>query len=87
MAGIFTDVRLEHPLTGRALSVRALVDSGSVFLTIPEHTAIQLGFELTTAPRREVMLGDGLRQSVPMVGPLRVWFESRYCDLSCRPPS
>jgi hypothetical protein len=44
--------------------------------------AIQLGFDLTNVPLREVMLGDGSRQSVPMIGPRRVWFQDRSCDLS-----
>jgi hypothetical protein len=78
----FADIRVEHPMTQRRLELRALVDSGSVFLTIPQHAALQLGFELTNVPLREVMLGDGSRQSVPMIGPLRVWFQDRYCDLS-----
>ncbi|MDX2013723.1 MAG: hypothetical protein SFW67_26245 [Myxococcaceae bacterium] len=78
----FADIRLEHPLTRRRLDVRALIDSGFVFLTIPEHVAIQLGFDLNDGPLREVMLGDGSRQSAPMIGPLRVWFQDRYCDLS-----
>jgi clan AA aspartic protease len=78
----FADIRVEHPLTHRQLELRALVDSGSVFLTLPEHVALQLGFELSRSPQREVMLGDGSRQTVPMVGPVRVWFQDRYCDLS-----
>ena len=78
----YAEISLEHPFTKHRLNARALVDSGSVFLTVPEHFAIQLGFDLQDAGVREVVLADGSRKSVPMIGPLRVRFADRYCDLS-----
>lgn len=78
----YAEISLEHPFTRNRMDVRALVDSESVFLTVPQHYAIQLGFDLTQAGVREVVLADGSRQSVPMIGPLRVRFADRYCDLS-----
>lgn len=78
----YSDISLENSFTKHRMDVRALVDSGSVFLTVPEHVAIQLGFDLQETSKREVVLADGSRRNVPMIGPLRVRFADRYCDLS-----
>jgi clan AA aspartic protease len=78
----YANIRLENCITDRRIETRALVDSGSVFLTIPQHIAVQLGFDTTEVSTREVILADGSRKPVPMVGPIRVYFEERYCDLS-----
>ena len=59
------------------LPVSALADSGAVHLCIPEHLAIQL--QLAELERREVMLADGRRRSVPYVGPVEVRFGNRRC--------
>ncbi len=78
----YADVRLENPISNRTVEVRTLVDSGSVFLTIPSHVAIQLGFDLTNPRTREVTLADGSHALVPLIGPLRVRYLDRDCDLS-----
>lgn len=78
----YSEISLENSFTKHRMDVRALVDSGSVFLTVPEHVAIQLGFDLQETSKREVVLADGSRRNVPMIGPLRVRFAGRYCDLS-----
>jgi clan AA aspartic protease len=78
----YSEISLENSFTKHRMDVRALVDSGSVFLTVPEHVAIQLGFDLQETSSREVVLADGSRRNVPMIGPLRVRFADRYCDLS-----
>lgn len=78
----YADIEVENLFTRRTLSIKALVDSGAVFLTIPEHVAVQLGFDLTEVGKREVVLANGHRELVPMIGPLRVKFGDRYCDLS-----
>ena len=75
-------IRLENPFAARHMEVEALVDCGSVFLTVPAHMAIQLGFDVDETSVREVILADGTRKAVPMVGPLRVHFADRFCDLS-----
>jgi clan AA aspartic protease len=61
----------------RGLEVRALADTGADLLCIPEHVAIQLSLE--QAELREVTTADGVRRSVPYVGPLEVRFENRSC--------
>ena len=78
----YADIQIENLFQKRCMDVRALVDSGSVFLTVPEHVALQLGFDITEVSTREVVLADGARKAVPMIGPLRVHFLDRYCDLS-----
>jgi len=78
----YADIELENPFTRRAMAVKALVDSGAVFFTVPEHVAVQLGFDITEVSAREVVLANGRREVVPMIGPLRVKFGDRYCDLS-----
>lgn len=78
----YTDINLENLFNKRRMTIRALVDSGSVFMTIPEHVALQLGYDLEEVSRREIILADSSRKSVPIIGPLRVYFAERYCDLS-----
>jgi hypothetical protein len=78
----YTDILVENPFVKRKLDVRALVDSGSVSFTLPEHLALQLGFDIGEVGIREIILADGSRKTVPMIGPLRVYFADRYCDLS-----
>lgn len=78
----YAEITVENLFAKRQLATRALVDSGSVFFTLPEHTALQLGFDIGEVGTREIILADGSRKTVPMVGPLRVYFADRYCDLS-----
>ena len=60
-----------------ALEVSALADSGAVHLCIPEHLALQLS--LGELERREVVLADGHRRTVPYVGPVEIRFRNRRC--------
>ena len=76
------DISLENIILKRRIEVKALVDSGSVFMTVPQHVAVQLGFDLDEVSTREAVLADGSRKRVPMIGPLRVHFRDRFCDLS-----
>jgi len=73
------DITLSNPTRPELtpLPVSALADSGAVHLCMPEHLAIQL--QLAELERREVVLADGRRQSVPYVGPVEVRFGNRRC--------
>ncbi len=82
MGRTYAGVEIENLFTKRAMATKALVDSGSVFFTVPEHVAVQLGFDVTEVSTREVVLANGHRIVAPMIGPLRVKFGDRYCDLS-----
>jgi len=75
-------IKIENLFNKRSVEVDARVDSGTVFLIIPEHLAVQLGFDLTEVSTREVVLVNAHRAIAPMVGPIRVRFDGRYCDLS-----
>jgi len=41
------------------MEVKALVDFGAVFMIMPEHIALQLGFDIEEFSTREVVLADG----------------------------
>ena len=77
-----SEVEIENLFTSRKLTVKSLVDSGAVFLSVPQHVALQLGFDPDEVATREVVLAKGQRVEAPMIGPLRVRFANRYCDLS-----
>jgi clan AA aspartic protease len=76
---IHADLQLLNPSQpdANALNVSALADSGAVHLCIPEHVALQL--QLRELERREVVLADGRRRSVPYMGPVEVRFANRRC--------
>ena len=59
------------------LEVSALADTGAVHLCIPEHIALQL--QLREWEKREVVLADGHRRSVPYMGPVELRFRNRRC--------
>jgi hypothetical protein len=45
-APTYAEVGIENTFNRRRIDVRALVDSGSVFFTVPAHVAVQLGFDI-----------------------------------------
>ena len=59
------------------LEVSALADTGAVHLCIPEHVALQL--QLQELEKREVVLADDHRRTVPYMGPVEVRFRNRCC--------
>ena len=64
------------------MTIKALVDSASVFLTVPEHIALQIAFDTSKVSQRESVLAEGSRKAVPIIGPLRIYFADRTGDLS-----
>ena len=79
MGLIYTNITLSNPidLNLKSMEVKSLVDTGSNFLCIPEHLAIQL--QLKTLEKREVIIADGSKKSCDYVGPVKVNFENRQC--------
>ncbi|MBM5797611.1 MAG: clan AA aspartic protease [Cyanobacteria bacterium K_Offshore_0m_m2_072] len=79
MGLIWGEVVLSNPVRVdlAPLPVRAMADSGAVHLCIPEHVALQL--QLRELERREVVLADGHRRTVPYMGPIEVRFANRRC--------
>jgi clan AA aspartic protease len=78
----YAQMTVENRFLGLRTNIRALVDTGAVFLIIPDAVAGELGFDITEVEVREVTLADGLRRSVPLVGSVRVHFAGRSCDVS-----
>jgi clan AA aspartic protease len=57
------------------VSVAALVDTGAVYLVIPENVREQL--QLEEQSKKEVTLADGSRRLTPYVGPIETRFKNR----------
>jgi clan AA aspartic protease len=55
--------------------VEALADTGSVYLSIPEHVRLQLNLE--EQAKKEVTLADGSRKMASYVGPIETRFKNR----------
>ena len=72
MGLVYADIELANPREPnlQAISQHALVDTGSTFLVIPEHVAIQLGLEALES--REITLADGAKVKKPYVGPVEI---------------
>lgn len=79
MGLVFANIKLSNPVVNnqRVLETSCLVDSGSTYLCIPPHVALQLG--LSELQKREVTLADGSVKLVPYSGPIKVEFEDRLC--------
>jgi clan AA aspartic protease len=77
MGLVFAMLTLKNPRLESvgAISVEALVDTGSVYLIIPEHVRLQLG--LIDQGQKEITLADGSRRMVPYVGPIEARFKNR----------
>lgn len=57
------------------VQTQALVDTGSVFLVIPEQVRQQLQVEEQS--QKDVTLADGSRRMIPYVGPIETRFKNR----------
>ena len=57
------DIFLENTILKRKIEVKALFDSGSVFMTVPQHVAVQLGFDLDEVSTREAVPADGTNEA------------------------
>jgi clan AA aspartic protease len=79
MGRIYTRLSLSNPRDPalHAIQVKALVDTGSMHLCIPEHIAIQL--KLEQAYEREVTIADGSKRICAYVGPIEIRFDGRAC--------
>ena len=79
MGTAFADIEISNPRRTElpTVRVRALADTGSLMMCLPEAVAREL--ELETESVRPVTLADGRRLEVPYVGPIRVRFGERSC--------
>ena len=58
-----------------AVEIDALADTGSDHMCIPQWLQRQLALE--EADTRDIVLADGSKRSVPLVGPLQLCFANR----------
>ena len=81
MGLVHADIELKNVanLTLMPCTVTSLVDTGALHLCIPEHIAIQLGFDCDSADQREVTIASGERKLCPYVGPIQISFSNRKC--------
>lgn len=79
MGYVHAEIKLKNPRLSnlKAITVKAMVDTGALTLCIPEHIALQLKLEINS--QREVTTADGKKQMVPYVGPIEILFENRNC--------
>lgn len=79
MGQIYADLILANPAKENlhSITANALVDTGALFLCIPEHIALQL--QLTEYEKREVTIADGSKRLVPYVGPVKINYLNRMC--------
>jgi len=77
MGLIYVDLKLSNPKRSdlQPVEAEALVDTGSVYLVIPEHVRVQLALDASMT--KEVTLADGSRRSIPYVGPIETRFKNR----------
>ena len=81
MGLIHTTITLKNPNleSFSTIDTVALVDTGALHLCIPEHMALQLGFDLNTSMIREVTTADNKKHICPYVGPIQITFQNRAC--------
>ena len=79
MGTAYAKIKLDNPKRAdlKSIEADALVDTGSLFLCLPEEVRLQLQLEATS--KKEVTTADGQRRLCPYVGPVRVQFENREC--------
>ena len=72
-------IQLDNPKRAdlKPVETEALVDTGSLFLCLPEEMRRQL--QLEESSKKEVTTADGQRRLCPYVGPVRVQFKNREC--------
>jgi len=77
MGLVHAEIELSNPRDDslKPVTARALVDTGTTTLCLPEHLALQL--QLEEIERRDLVTADGREHSIPYVGPVRVRFDNR----------
>lgn len=79
MGLIYADIELSNPSDHNLSPIlaKSIVDTGALFLCIPEHIFLQL--KLTEFEKREVTIADGTKKLVPYVGPIKINYKNRMC--------
>lgn len=79
MGTAYADIELSNPRRAEVptVRVRALADTGSLMMCVPEAVARELQLEIESV--RSVTIADGRHIDVPYAGPIRVRFGERTC--------
>ncbi len=79
MGLVYSSLSLSNPriVNAQPIKVQTLVDTGALYLCIPEHVASQL--QVTELQKREVTVANGKKQLYPYVGPIEIKFANRSC--------
>ncbi len=73
----YTELTLTNLFNKKTVVINALVDTGAVFMCVPENIAWQLGFDTTEVSQQIVMLADGRQRKVPKIAPIEIAFADR----------
>jgi clan AA aspartic protease len=77
MGIMHSELTLTNVFSKQSLKVQALVDTGAMFMCVPESVAVQLGFDTEEVSHITVTLADGSHRSVPRISPIQIAFEDR----------
>lgn len=73
----YADIGLRNLFNSNALQTRALVDTGAMYMCVPETMARELGFDTTEVSTAQITLADGTRRQVPRIAPIEITFANR----------
>ena len=71
------ELQLTNLFSRKSMLVRALVDTGAMFLCVTQEIAVQLGFDPEEAETVRITVADGRSLKVPKIAPIRVEFANR----------
>jgi len=69
------DLQLTNLFSKKTMTVRALVDTGAMFLCVTQEIATQLGFDSEEAETVRITVADG--RSLTKIAPVRIEFANR----------
>jgi hypothetical protein len=74
-------ITLHNPLTGKSVDRLAQIQQHTPLVEIDEETCKQLGFDLDNCQYKKIKQ-HGVDELTPVIGPLRVFTNNRFCDCS-----
>jgi len=76
-ADILVSKRTKQDIPTRSVTLPAVIDTGTVYSTIPEHVRREL--DVLTIEKREAVFANGSCEIVDLAGPLRFAIMDRTC--------
>ncbi len=71
----YTNLELTNLFGKQTITVRALVDTGAMFMCVTEAMATQLGFVSSEMSTQWVTFADGRQMKVPRIAPIEIRFD------------